>query len=221
MTGWCLKNHPQQCTVKHHREVMTNQCFLCLMAWIARYFKNKINRIPICLTRERKIWGIFSWLFFFSWDVKDLIQIFSSLVYYVVPEAWLNMLGSNVVNTRRAESTIPSHSFQGDLFISIKESCKGIGQKSSWLSEEYAHQDTGLLELQIFYIKIKTVSIYYRQNKKKRSHVDSESPSEFILKTWPSHPVTQTCSHVSSLGMRTGGGLVSGLHKGHEDSAWG
>lgn len=164
---------------------MTNQCFLSLMAWIARYFKNKINRTPICLTRERKIWGMFSWLFF-SWDVKDLIHIFSSLVYYVVPEAWLNMLGSNVVNMRRAESTSPSHSFQGDLFISIEESCKRTGQKSSWLAEGYAHQDTGLLELQIFYIKIKTISIYYRQNKKKWSHVDSDSPSEFVLKTWSS-----------------------------------
>lgn len=139
MTGWCRKNQPRQCTFKHHREVMTSQCFLSLMAWIARYFKNKINRIPICLTRERKIWGMFSWLFF-SWDVKDLIQIFSSLVYYVVPEAWLNMLGSNVVNMRRAESTIPSDSFQGDLFVSIKESWPrellagwGIGPSRHWV----------------------------------------------------------------------------------------
>lgn len=39
---------------------MTNKCFLSLTAGIARYFKSKINRTPICLTRGRKYEACFS-----------------------------------------------------------------------------------------------------------------------------------------------------------------
>lgn len=121
--------------------------------------------------------------YFFPWDVKDWTQICSSSASCIIPEAWLNVLGSDVVNMMRDESSIPSHSFQEDLLISIKESLQGNWQTE--FNQSLSVRDVHITTLDylgsIFSIKFKTVSTQCRRQKITRGHW--ESFNEFVLIT--------------------------------------
>lgn len=178
---------------------MTNKCLLSLMAGIARHFKSKINRIPICLTRRRKYEACFSNFFPLS------CQGFSTnrqRIVSVIADA-PSCAGLRGGQSEESRTHQPATQFPKDLSVTSRQLGKGGGQQSPpclslALEGGCAPQDLGLSELHFLCTETSKTTC--------RQRVPSVSLSQ---RGDLANPLRQTYSRGSPVGMGNGGDWAS------------